>query len=567
MLIYFFMLNHLFTILRHSQHVEFSPGVLAMIINEFLSWAENAPLPSRADGVSALARALLYSNLDAAQTQAAVVALAGFLDDPAPAVRRALADALASAIEAPRAIVLALAEDEPEIAAIVLSRSPVLRDLDLAICARGAPSLCQAAIASRPGLAGNVCCVLAETGSAEALVILAANLDTAIPAGAMAQMIERHGTDARLREALLARGNLPVTLYLEIAAAKALDAVATIDRHGPNADARRERARREAFERAAVSVAAGTACETGPDELAALAAHLRKSGRLTPAFACRVLLSGNRAFFDAILSELGAMSLSRVQGFANASRSTGFAALYRKAGLPAPLLPAFRLMLCALRDWDLGAQDRMVYPLVMQIHDQCAAINDGSLDNLLVMLQRFETEAARAEASRPRSVALAAPREIAMDRGAGIEEAFGRPEGGHAGVADLAEQNGWGMDIPAFTGGDSLWPASSESCDHDVAVEIFAAGLRDQAALTEDLPPLPATAPRDATPESLSSLVDHEEPELVRLVREPVVATNVYSAFPFRLSMQTGGDKPKCRVPLIDVEASMAAFEAELHAA
>ena len=53
------------------------------------------------------------------------------LDDPSPLVRRALADALAASQSAPPAIVIALAADQPQIAAPVYALSPLFVDADL----------------------------------------------------------------------------------------------------------------------------------------------------------------------------------------------------------------------------------------------------------------------------------------------------------------------------------------------------------------------------------------------------------------------------------------------------
>ena len=62
------------------------------------------------------------------------------LDDPSPLVRRALAEALAASEEAPPSIIIALPSDQPEIAALVLERSPLLLDADLvdAVATQGA---------------------------------------------------------------------------------------------------------------------------------------------------------------------------------------------------------------------------------------------------------------------------------------------------------------------------------------------------------------------------------------------------------------------------------------------
>ena len=102
-----------------------------MILSQFQSWVRTASPSGRADGVSALARAYLYSAHDEGQRRDIARVLTGFLDDPSAAVRRALAEALASAAEAPHHIVLALADDCATISSFVLSRSPVLGDAEL----------------------------------------------------------------------------------------------------------------------------------------------------------------------------------------------------------------------------------------------------------------------------------------------------------------------------------------------------------------------------------------------------------------------------------------------------
>ena len=53
------------------------------------------------------------------------------LDDPSPLVRRALAEALAGSARCAAAVIHALVNDQPDIAALVLERSPLLVDSDL----------------------------------------------------------------------------------------------------------------------------------------------------------------------------------------------------------------------------------------------------------------------------------------------------------------------------------------------------------------------------------------------------------------------------------------------------
>jgi uncharacterized protein (DUF2336 family) len=366
-----------------------------MIVSQFQSWAETASPPSRADGVSALARALLYSDLTQEQSRATIRALTAFLDDPSALVRRALADALASAAEAPHHIILALAEDQPSIAAIVLSRSPVLSDAELIDFAANGDTPTQCAIAVRPYLSAAVVATLAEGASADALVALASNAGATLPDAAIKRMVDRHGDRGALREALLARGSLPVTVRVELVAATASALAAFVTRRDWMSEERSKRITREATERATIAIAATSDLDATAME--ALTAGLRTTGQLTVALTFRALLSGNRRLFQAALSDLSGMAPARVEGLIRNHESAGFAALYRKAGLPLPLMPAFRAALTALRNQP-DTRAALSSDLVARVLATCGAINDGSLDSLVVLLRRFETEAARDDA-------------------------------------------------------------------------------------------------------------------------------------------------------------------------
>src|SRR5581483_38564 len=127
-----------------------------MIVRDFLQWIRTAPAGERAEATSALARAYLYSELSPDDLGAAEGAMLMLLDDPSPLVRRALSDVLAASPSAPPAVVLALAADQPEIAAPVLALSPLFVDADLVdAAATGTPAI-QAAIASRAALPRSV---------------------------------------------------------------------------------------------------------------------------------------------------------------------------------------------------------------------------------------------------------------------------------------------------------------------------------------------------------------------------------------------------------------------------
>src|SRR6202049_4692070 len=102
-----------------------------MIVRDFLDWVRTAPAGKRAEATAALARAYLYSDLSPDDAAAAEEAMLMLRAAPPPLVPRSLADALAASPSAPPAVVLALAADQPQIAAPVLALSPLLVDADL----------------------------------------------------------------------------------------------------------------------------------------------------------------------------------------------------------------------------------------------------------------------------------------------------------------------------------------------------------------------------------------------------------------------------------------------------
>lgn len=371
---------------------------LMMIVRRFLQWAQDASPGQRAQGVSALARAYLGTQLDGDGRLDAERVLTQFLDDPSPLVRRAMAEAFARASNAPHHVVLALADDQSDISSIILGRSPILSDSELIDCAAIGDAIAQSAIALRPSLSVAVAAALAEVGAREALISLAVNASVDLPEFSMRRMIERFGFDGELREALLGRRNLPAPLRADLvgATANALgDFVTSCDWLSPE---RAQRLIREARDQAHVIIAATS--QNAPSGPMQLVAHLRGSGQLTASLLLRALLSGNGRLFEAALAHLADVPQARVEGLMHDWRSAGFAALYRKAGLAEPLLPAFRAAIQALDAPGFANEGgaRLSRQKVERVLTACRAMRSTELERLLAVLRRFEAEAAREEA-------------------------------------------------------------------------------------------------------------------------------------------------------------------------
>ena len=371
-----------------------------MIVRSFLSWAQTASAAQRAEGAGALARAYLYSDLDPAARRDAEIALTSLLDDPSPLVRRALSDNFASALEAPRAIVSALASDQSDIATPVLSRSPLLTEAELIDCAAIGDAFAQSAIALRARVPASVCAALAEVGAREAAISLAVNPGADLPEFSMRRMIERFGDDGEMREALLARPYLPATVRNHLVNATAGALTAFVVDCGWLAAERAERLARETRDKANIIIVSDAAERDGRQGVRDLVAHLRGSKQLTASLVLRALLSGNRDLFEAALVELSGLREDKVAGLVRDFRGAGFAALYARAGLPEKFLPAFRAALEALREYAgaHGGEAKLSLVMVERVLTACDEINGGELDRLMALLRRFEMEAALEEA-------------------------------------------------------------------------------------------------------------------------------------------------------------------------
>ena len=337
------------------------------IVRRFLAWAQRADAEGRAEAASALARAYLYSDLPPEARAEAALGLTAVLDDPSALVRRALAEAMASAADAPRHIVLALACDQSEVASVVLGRSPALTDAELVDCAATGDFVAQAAIARRPRLSAGVAAALAEIGQREAVLALADNLGADLPTSALWRIFERFGEDAEAREALLSRAWLPAALRNDLAAATAralADFAARCDWLSPQ---RAERIARDAREQGTVAIV--RSCED--EDLAELVRRTRVGGTLTVAVLMRALLSGDRRLFIRTLVEISGVPERRVAAFARNPASQGFAALYGKARLPQAFLPAFRAALAGVEAAGLGRGDTVSRALTERVIEAC----------------------------------------------------------------------------------------------------------------------------------------------------------------------------------------------------
>ncbi len=372
-----------------------------MIVHHFLKWIDTAKVAERAAAAGALARAYVQSELPFEDRCAAEAALTLLLDDPSPKVRLAMAESLSLSHQAPPQIVAALAGDQPEIAAVVLLRSPLLTEADLIDRVAQGSAMQQKLIAMRPQVSMPLAAAIAEVGDAEACLELAGNGGADIAMLSFRRMAERHGDHAPLRGALLADPRLPSDVHhlLMTRLAEALRVSPFVQ--AMIGSARAERVTREACVASSVHL-----IDTTPvAERRALVEHLRLSGELTTAFLVRVVAFGKIDFFGAALVALSGQTESRVQSLLATGRDVALVALLRSAGI-AP--STHTVLLRAVKAWRDVANGRCVAGPQevswMMLRALDGAVADGKLVSLI---NAIHLQALR-ENAREHALAIAA---------------------------------------------------------------------------------------------------------------------------------------------------------------
>ena len=357
-----------------------------VIVEAFLRWAETAKAGDRARAANALGRAYLQSEMAKAERAAAEMAMTFLLDDPSPQVRLALAEAIAWSPDAPRAVILSLAADQPEIACHAVTCSPLLLDADLVDLVVSGSDVTRMLIAARGTIARPVSAALAEIGDEETVLCLLENDGAMIAPQSLKRIAGRLGHLCEVRSLLLERGDLPadarqlLTQHVSIALANLPLAQATID------PSRLHRISREANEAAIVSIAG----EITSREISDLVEHLRVSGHLTPSFLMRALCSGKVEFFAGAIVSLTGCDERRVRSILATGRMHAVRALYESAGLAREISMIF---VEATLQW----RDASKKPSATMLGDVCGGLLEkfhrhathGAVRELLEMVERL----------------------------------------------------------------------------------------------------------------------------------------------------------------------------------
>ena len=372
-----------------------------MVVERFVAWAASVSSEERAEAIRDIALMVIDANVSGEDRDNGIKILTLFLTDPNPQVRAAMAEELAETELAPRSLVWSLANDIPEIAAIVYQLSPHFDEAALSSAIGNAATQVVEAISMRADLTPKLVRDIAAKADGDAVACMLRNPMIKLGPGLLEDIANRLGDHATVRSILLERDDLAAetSQLLVRGLSKALYDLA--DEKGWADESRLQQVTSDAANRATIDMT----FELDADGIDRYATHLAKTGQITSATLLRAICSGNAVFFECALSKLTGASLRRVQSIMDEGRESAFRSLYKKSGLPIEALPVFNEAISVWQEFDACGSTQSLSQVALGE----AAIN-AILDNLsaeaglanpalLTLLRQMATEAAHDSAT------------------------------------------------------------------------------------------------------------------------------------------------------------------------
>lgn len=369
-----------------------------MYLRRFLSRLEAGSAGERAEVVGALACMFFQEGFDAEQRNQVLTALTAVLEDPAPRVRRAMAEALADDVNVPAVLLQALCSDTCEVAEPILSRSPALGEAWLVdMCGAGDEGH-RVAIARRPSVGVPLAAAIAEIGEVESCLTLLANPGARVARSSLARIVERHRGDARLRNALLARSDLPAMLRHRLVGGLSEALGEMVAAKGWMPAQRTERLVRDMQETATLEITD----ELDEATAYSLAASIHADGQLSVTLLLRALVRGQRTFFEAAMAELSGVPVRRVTELLAERSGAGLRSIYVKTGLPPEGGDCLWTAYDVLHEMEpLGTRHERLQAgrrIVERVLSRYEAVCGGEVDAFYALLIRLAADEAREEA-------------------------------------------------------------------------------------------------------------------------------------------------------------------------
>ncbi len=263
------------------------------------------------------------------------------IGDVEKAVLKELAERLAERGDAPRNLVVALANDEFDVAHALLVKSEVLKDADLIELIRDRGHSHQLAIATRKTVSEEVSQALADTGDVDVVATLLQNGDAEISRSLMAHLVVESKRIDKFQMPLVDRRDLPPDvarkMYWWVSAAIRHHIVTTFDIDSATVDDSVELAVKGVLE-------PGKAVPSDATDAQRFARGMAEQDRLTEDFIITVLRQGEISLFEACFAEATDLEIGLARQLLYESGGEGIALACKAAGFEgATFLSIFEL--------------------------------------------------------------------------------------------------------------------------------------------------------------------------------------------------------------------------------
>lgn len=250
--------------------------------------------------------------------------------DVSDLVRRALAITLKNSPFVPKAILQRLITDIESIAVPLIAHSPLLDDNDIQQVLHSGMAGKIRAVAGRQNLSQHIVMSLIDFGDMTAARALAANDTINLSEEAAQAMVETYREDDEIRQAMLNRASMPMSVVEKLVAASADDIADRLQTRTPLTQPQAETIGRETHQRTMVSLPNDHFSE---QTLKDLVAAMQAKGRLTPEIILRALGMGKIGLVHYGMAALSGLSVRKVVLMLHDSGPFALRSICARAGL------------------------------------------------------------------------------------------------------------------------------------------------------------------------------------------------------------------------------------------
>jgi uncharacterized protein (DUF2336 family) len=311
------------------------------------------------------------------------------LQDTAKQVRKVLAQELKHNHSAPHDVILALANDDFDIAEEVLLHSTTLQESDLLELIRANDEIKKlVAISKRAHISERTSTALVATARPQVVASLLENTGAQISESCYSFIMTEFRHDHSVLEAMVCRGGLSYTLAEKLYSLVSSSLKKQMTKRYLMPRVVAEKTTNDVREAAILRFLSPWMAD---GDVTALVNQMHGSKRLTNSIIIRALCLGEVAFFEAAMAKRVNIPLSNARKLLKDPSDSGFSALYRASKLPQDYREAVRIMLKLVREEVKRNAHRMPdYPQRIIHHIQEQNYDDSviGMENFVSFLQQ-----------------------------------------------------------------------------------------------------------------------------------------------------------------------------------